>query len=226
MDGHEPGVLQGLWSRLSREQYASWAVKYDGELTKLRYATPARVAALLVEHFAPGARLLELGAGTGFVGAALEGLGSSLRLTATDLSPQMLDLLTSPVYTERLELDASQPLPFPPGSFDGVICAGLLEYIIEPGMVLANVRAVLRPGGKLLLTYAPAQYRAVEQLATDMILICHHPEAIAWHLASHGLTPIHQEVVPAYWNRGVQIIHHLVVVTAEANPEVEANSDT
>lgn len=226
MDSQEPGVLQGLWSRLSHEQYASWAVKYDDELTKLQYATPARVAALLVEHCLPGSRLLELGAGTGFVGAALEALDSPLRLVATDLSPQMLELLASPVYTEKLVLDASQPLPFPPGSFDGVICAGLLEYIIEPGMVLANVRAVLRPGGKLLLTYAPAEYRAVEQLATDMILVSHHPEAIAWHLAAHGLSPIYQEVVPAYWNRGVQIIHHLVVAAAEANLEVEANSDT
>lgn len=42
--------------------------------------------------------------------------------------------------------------PFPDASFDGVLCNQVLEHIFEPMTFLSEIRRVLRPGGRLLLT--------------------------------------------------------------------------
>jgi len=42
--------------------------------------------------------------------------------------------------------------PVPDASFDAVICSQVLEHIFQPAEFLAEIRRVLRPGGKLLLT--------------------------------------------------------------------------
>lgn len=50
-----------------------------------------------------------------------------------------------------------EQIPFVSGQFDLVICTQVLEYIPEPAAVLAEVRRVLKPGGRLLLS-APAVF--------------------------------------------------------------------
>jgi len=43
-------------------------------------------------------------------------------------------------------------LPFADGSFSSVLCNQVLEHVFEPDEFLAEVRRVLKPGGRLLLT--------------------------------------------------------------------------
>jgi SAM-dependent methyltransferase len=43
-------------------------------------------------------------------------------------------------------------LPFAAGSFDSVLCTQVLEHVCEPLRVLEEVRRVLKPGGRLVLT--------------------------------------------------------------------------
>lgn len=47
--------------------------------------------------------------------------------------------------------DAHQ-LPFAPGSFDLIISTEMLEHTVEPQRIVDEIRRVLRPGGRLLLT--------------------------------------------------------------------------
>ncbi|HEY9688068.1 MAG TPA: methyltransferase domain-containing protein [Coleofasciculaceae cyanobacterium] len=42
----------------------------------------------------------------------------------------------------------AQHLPFPENSFDGVVCETLLEHVLEPEQVIAEMLRVLKPGGK------------------------------------------------------------------------------
>lgn len=46
----------------------------------------------------------------------------------------------------------AERLPFADGTFDAVICAELLEHVFDPRQVVREIRRVLRPGGRVLIT--------------------------------------------------------------------------
>lgn len=43
-------------------------------------------------------------------------------------------------------------LPFPDESFEGVICTQVLEHVPDPGLLLAEMYRVLKPGGRLIMS--------------------------------------------------------------------------
>lgn len=103
-----------------------------------------------IRHLVSSAhRVLELGAGSGLHTAVLIQTGASV--TAIDISPSALTLLErrlgglvpGRLTTRVADIEA---LPFEPGSFDVVACAGSLSYG-EPGRVDAEILRVLRAGG-------------------------------------------------------------------------------
>lgn len=95
---------------------------------------------------------LEVGVGTGL---NLPLYPEKVRLTGIDLSTAMLaiarhqaGLLDHPV--ELREADA-HALPFPDASFDTVVCTFSLCAIPDDRRAVAEMKRVLRPGGRLLL---------------------------------------------------------------------------
>jgi ubiquinone/menaquinone biosynthesis C-methylase UbiE len=78
-----------------------------------------------------------------------------VRLTAIDLSPAMLEIARK--KTDELGLDAdlregnAQELPFADASFDTVVCTLSLCNISDDLRAIAEMKRVLRPGGRLLL---------------------------------------------------------------------------
>jgi SAM-dependent methyltransferase len=53
--------------------------------------------------------------------------------------------------------DLDAPLPLPGDSFDTVILSDVLEHLYDPRQVISEIRRLLRPGGKLLMS-APFMY--------------------------------------------------------------------
>ena len=97
------------------------------------------------DRLAPGARLLEIGAGTGQDSSYFqqEGLG----VVAADLSAAMVERCRAKGIEAHV-MDFLQ-LSFPAGSFDAVFAMNCLLHVPNHDLpaVLAVVRAILRPGG-------------------------------------------------------------------------------
>ncbi|MGI8809405.1 MAG: class I SAM-dependent methyltransferase [Acidimicrobiales bacterium] len=96
-------------------------------------------------------RLLDLGAGDGYVTARLAAAARATLAVAVDVgAPAPLaprDRLVSHV-TARLP----GPLPFPAAAFDVVVTLETIEHVLDPDGLLQEARRVLAPGGSLILS--------------------------------------------------------------------------
>jgi len=98
----------------------------------------------------PGARVLDVATGPGYVAAAAAERGASV--VGVDLAPSMLDMARDlhPGLDFR-EADA-QSLPFEDASFDAVLGNFVIVHLGRPEQAAAEFARVLRPGGKVALT--------------------------------------------------------------------------
>lgn len=94
-----------------------------------------------------GRRVLDAGAGLGIVAAEMARMSSAL-VVALDYSWWVgrIEPEAHPVQGDLMQL------PFADQTFDTVVCLEVLEHTLEPEMVVAEIRRVLRPGGELLLS--------------------------------------------------------------------------
>src|SRR5438105_2961185 len=96
--------------------------------------------------------VLEIGIGTG---RNLPHYHEDVRLTGVELSPAMLELARARARELGREVDLRigdvQALEFPDQSYDTVVCTLSLCTIPDDRAAVAEMRRVLRPGGRLLL---------------------------------------------------------------------------
>ena len=96
--------------------------------------------------------VLEVAIGTG---RNLTFYPAGVRLTGIDLSPAMLERARERAGELGVEVDLregdAQDLPFPGGSFDTVVCTLSLCNVPDDRRAVAEMKRVLRPGGRLLL---------------------------------------------------------------------------
>lgn len=98
---------------------------------------------VIVRRFPPGARVLELGAGTGQQAAKLAALG--FEVSAIDLE--------SSNYAEAehafpVQLYDGRTIPFSDATFDIVFSSNVLEHVRDLAPLHAEIRRVLKPAGK------------------------------------------------------------------------------
>ena len=110
-----------------------------------------RRRALLLAEARPGERVLDLGCGAGHFTAAL--LGHGCDVIAVDIAERALERArrTAPGADLRL-IGPGGELPVDHREIDLVWCSEVVEHIPDVGAALTEVRRVLRPGGRLLLT--------------------------------------------------------------------------
>jgi 2-polyprenyl-3-methyl-5-hydroxy-6-metoxy-1,4-benzoquinol methylase len=90
-----------------------------------------------------GGRVLEVGAGCGALALRLRDAGFDV--VPTDLEPPH-------DWIYRLDLDHPEWTDETRGPFDLVLCVETLEHVENPRQVLRSIRAVLRPGDRLLVS--------------------------------------------------------------------------
>jgi ubiquinone/menaquinone biosynthesis C-methylase UbiE len=106
---------------------------------------------------------LEIGSGTGYFSLNLVQLGVIERLTATDISPGMLERLAGTAEALGLEdvttvVTEAETLPFEDESFDLVLGHAVLHHIPDLDKAFAEFRRVLRPGGMIAFAGEPSRY--------------------------------------------------------------------
>ncbi len=132
--------------------YDTFAEAYTAEtednLINGYYARPAIVE--LAGEVA-GRRILDAGCGSGPLCAALRDRGAIV--TGFDSSTTMLELARKRLGDDAdlLVAELGSPLPFPDNAFDDVVASLVLHRLQDCGPALAELRRVLRPGGRLIV---------------------------------------------------------------------------
>ncbi len=94
-----------------------------------------------------GETILDAGCGAGHYTQALVEAGAAV--TALDIEPAMIDAIKSRLQVETMLGDLMAVRLEP--RFDKIVCAGVLEFVQEPGAVVANLAKGLRPGGTMVI---------------------------------------------------------------------------
>jgi len=137
--------------QVAANDYDSFAEVYSAENdVNLHNAYYERPAMLALAGDVAGRRILDAGCGSGPLFAALRDRGAIV--TGFDSSAGMLELARRRLGdgADLRVADLGRPLPFPDGAFDDVIASLVLHYLEDWTAPLAELRRVLKPGGRLI----------------------------------------------------------------------------
>jgi ubiquinone/menaquinone biosynthesis C-methylase UbiE len=120
-----------------------------------------------------GARLLDFGPGDGWPSLIVAPFAR--QVIGVDGSPRRVAVCTANAArlgvtnASFLHVPPGEPLPFPDGSFDGVMAASSIEQTPDPRAALAELYRLLRPGGRLRVHYENlSAYRGGSERTLDL----------------------------------------------------------
>lgn len=131
--------------------YSEFAPVYDKIFGKIFYNRLERVIENL--EIPAGARVLEVGAGTG---TSFPAYPSHCEITGVDLAPDMLARARRKIqengwsHFKLLEMNALD-LKFPDNSFDYVMAFHVVTVVPDPVRMIAEAERVCKPGGKIVI---------------------------------------------------------------------------
>lgn len=135
-----------------RDAYRRWSLVYDqvfGGVTAF-----GRRRAVAAINASTATKVLEVGVGTGL---ALPLYRSDKRVTGIDICPEMLARARAKVQrrglrnVDALEAMDAEAMSFSDHSFDVAVAMHVVSVARNPRRLLAEMRRVVRPGGRLLL---------------------------------------------------------------------------
>lgn len=184
---------------MEADHYDSFAESYSADnesnLVNGYYERPAMIG---LAGEVSGRRVLDAGCGSGPLSAALREGGAIV--TGFDASPAMVELARRRLGQDvsLLVADLGEPLPFADGAFDDVVGSLVLHYLKDWSGPLAELRRVLRPEGRLLLSVNhPMVYPAVNpgsnyftlaQWSDEYTFDGHTTQLTFWHRPLQAMT--------------------------------------
>ena len=131
--------------------YSEFAPIYDKVFGKIFYSRLREVIRTL--KIFPGAKVLELGAGTGI---SFPAYPRHCDVTGIDLAPDMLERAREKIrdngwgHLRVVEMDALN-LQFSENTFDYVMAFHVVTVVPDPIRMMEEARRVCRPGGKIVI---------------------------------------------------------------------------
>ncbi len=145
-----PELPPGLFGRADESDDAAFYAE-PRFVVHIDAATIAALTQWYAEVIAPGAEVLDLMSSwvSHLPDAAALPLGR-----VVGLGMNAAELAANPRLTsfDVVDLNAAPVLPYPPASFDAVLCAVSIQYLTRPFEVFAEVARVLRPGGRVAVS--------------------------------------------------------------------------
>ena len=185
--------------RVTATDYDDFAAAYSAENENgLFNAYYARPAVLRLAGDVSGRRILDAGCGAGPLAAALRDNGAVV--TGFDASAAMVDLARQRLGEEAdlYVTDLAAPLPFADAEFDDVVASLVLHYLKDWAGPLSELRRVLKPGGRLIISvnhpaayaivYPEADYFAVTKYSEDYTFDGQTVWLTFWHRPLHAMT--------------------------------------
>jgi SAM-dependent methyltransferase len=118
----------------------------------------------------PGDRVLDVACGTGVVAReALRRVGSSGSVTGLDANAGMLAVAREHSAAITWREGFAEALPFPASTFDAVTCQFGLMFFRDRATAIAEMRCMLRPGGRLAVAVW-ASLDAIPTFAAEVTL--------------------------------------------------------
>ena len=137
----QAGVMAGVEQKSGQRTAAHGY--YEGHSVHAAPGVHEYAVELVRAALPDGGRVLEVGAGCGALALRMRDAG--LDVVPTDLDPPH-------DWIHRLDLDAPEWTDETRGPFDMVVCVETLEHVENPRQVLRSIRAMLRPGDRLLVS--------------------------------------------------------------------------
>lgn len=136
----------------NRALYAAWATTYDSDFAAaMDFQMPGHVARLFNE-LKGRSPVLDAGAGTGLVAAALASTGHP-EIDGLDISPEMLEVARAKgLYRKTIVADLTQALPIPGATYNAVTSCGTFTHGHVGPEALDELLRVAAPGALFVLT--------------------------------------------------------------------------
>lgn len=130
------------------EGYARWAPTYDALDDRLDIDLLDALRAL--RTLVPGSRVVDLGCGTGRIGAWLAARGAR-EVFGVDVCKEMLDRASARALYASTTCASVTATGLAAGSFDGAISSMVLDHVADLEGFFAEAHRLLRPGGWLAI---------------------------------------------------------------------------
>jgi ubiquinone/menaquinone biosynthesis C-methylase UbiE len=178
--------------RTVAEGYPEWAPAYDEPSNPIIALEEGVVPALLAES--PPGRALDAACGTGRHTARLVELGHDV--VGVDETEAMLSVARTRVPSAAFQIGSLTALPLEDGEVDLAVCSLALTHLAELGPAVFELRRVVRPGGRVVVSDvhptlvalgSQAAYRVDDERAGFVRNHQHWPGAYLAAFAAAGL---------------------------------------